>query len=550
MNTPERELLADLVERFLDEQLENSPALRALARHLATLTLERLDELESPTQSGAPPSQATTEEREPEAEAQSPPEEPESRPGPTAVVPLRIGDASIQVPVTGETHAISAAMESARTAPRASFDEVDYLERTADARAIDLQQVAARCRLKAEACLHQIVRQSQERDTAEEFESRQRMNDLIATAKSMRDCFLWMFFRKGTPSTDEELDLIARCYTAMAEAADLCHAIEPINEWHDEEEVREALQLLATISSGLRVALSATWLTQPDIDQDEVHQWLKLVTAEHRYHVKRHMQLGDPADPADDVSAARERAKELLGALENQRKNRDKADRLLKRALYHAQRVRDAATSPYEEEPPLHDCKKINDAVEQLRALDAPDLDRMVRQIAAVAPPEYFPDAVQPDPMLRSAAESLAQPQNGSKDRSRRARETAKSERVWSEDVLRVRELLGGGQVVVVGGEPRRDAIERITDAFALDAVVWPDLTEHGSAEPMRAPISNPDTRLVIVLIKLTGHEHAERARDFARQANVPFVLMPAGYNPEQIAAEVMRQASAQLRSA
>jgi hypothetical protein len=121
---------------------------------------------------------------------------------------------------------------------------------------------------------------------------------------------------------------------------------------------------------------------------------------------------------------------------------------------------------------------------------------------------------------------------------------------VWSDDVLRVRALLDGGQIVVVGGEPRRDAIERMVDAFALDGVVWPELTEHGTAEPMRAPIANPRTRLVVVLIKLTGHEHAERARDFARQASVPFVHMPAGYNPEQIAAEVLRQASAQLNSA
>lgn len=426
--------------------------------------------------------------------------------------------------------------------------EEDYLLQTAEARAIDLAQISTRCRLKAEACRHQILRQSQQRDSQEEYESRQRMNELIATAKSMENCFLWMFFRKGTPSTESQLELIAGCYDAMADAADLCRAIEPIDAWQDDEQVRAALQLLATMSSGLRVSLADTWLTQPDIDQDEVHRWLKLVTAEHRHHVKRHMQLSDPADPQVDVPAARERAIQLLAEISDQQANREKAERLLKRALYHAQRVRDAWESPYDEEPPRHDCEKVNGAIEKLIEIAPSNLDSLIAEIASVASIECFPESVTPHQRLRVAAE--AQVSDDAQTQPRKPREHVTRARSWSEDVRRVRELIDGGQIVVIGGEPRRDAIDRIVEAFALDGLIWPELTEHGSAEPMRAPISNPQTKLVVVLIKLTGHEHAERAREFSRQASVPYVLMPAGYNPEQIAAEVLRQASAQLRSA
>ncbi len=536
MSQPERDALHKLIQHFLDEQLERSPALRELARHLATLTLERLDELDRSPATANP-------EPQPQPVAAPPPVME-----PTSVVPLRIGDARIEIPVTGGQHAIGAARDSAEITPRRDDDQEDYLERTARARSIDLERVATRCLMKAEACRHQILRQNQERDTSEELKSRQRMNDLINRAKAMPDCFLWMFFRKGLPTGDAQLELIARCYEAMADAANLCHAIEPIDHWPDDEAVREALQLLSTTSSGLRIALEDTWLTQPDIDQDEVHHWLRLVTAEHRYHVRKHMQLSDPADPTVDVPEARERARLLLSGLRDQQLRREKAKHLLKKALYHAQKVHDAAESPYAEDPPTHDCQKVNDAVATLVELDPPGLEGMAKQLARLAPPDSFPDDISAHPMLvdaatQSAVEARPRPKPADD-------ESEVQTRAWSEDVHRVRTLIEGGQIVVIGGEPRRDAIERMVDAFGLDEVAWPELTEHGSAEPMRAPIANPRTRLVVVIIKLTGHEHAERARDFARQASVPFVLMPAGYNPEQIAAEVLKQVSTQLRSA
>ncbi|UYV14151.1 MAG: hypothetical protein NCW75_07625 [Phycisphaera sp.] len=536
MSQPKSDSLAELIQRFLDEQLEASPALRDLARHLATLTLQRLEQLER------------AEESPPEAPAPQAPSgpAPPAIVGPSAIVPLQIGNARVDIPVTGPSHTIGAAREAAMVGPFRHDEEEDYLERTARARSIDLERISTRCRVKATSCRHQILRQNQERDTPEEFESRQVMNDLIAQAKTIPDCFLWMFFRKGLPTSDEQLELIARCYEAVADTADLCHAIEPIDYWPDEDAVREALQLLSTTSSALRVSLEHTWLTQPDIDQNEVHQWLKLVTAEHRYHVRNHMQLSDPADPEVDAPAARELAREMLSRLKDQRARRERAERLLKKALYHAQKIRDAADSPYDEEPPDHDCQKVNEAIGALIALDPQGIDGMIRELAAIALPEAFPAGVEAhDRLVAAAAQNAAD----SKPQKKPTDEDTPQGRTWSDDVLQVRKLFGGGRIVVIGGEPRRDAIERMIDAFELDGVEWPQLTEHGSAEPMRAPISGPSTRLVVIIIKLTGHEHADRARDFARQASVPLVHMPAGYNPEQIAAEVLNQASGQLQS-
>jgi len=53
----------------------------------------------------------------------------------------------------------------------------------------------------------------------------------------------------------------------------------------------------------------------------------------------------------------------------------------------------------------------------------------------------------------------------------------------------------------------------------------------------------------VIVLARLTGHHHADEARDYAREADVPVVTMPGGYNPEQVAEQVLQQAGDRLRT-
>jgi AmiR/NasT family two-component response regulator len=121
------------------------------------------------------------------------------------------------------------------------------------------------------------------------------------------------------------------------------------------------------------------------------------------------------------------------------------------------------------------------------------------------------------------------------------------SQRRWSERVARARRLLEGRRLVVVGGEQRADASDRLTEAFGLSGVSWVELTEHGSGAAMRAPIAQPDTALVLVLVKLAGHLHVDDARRYAKAAGKPVVMLTAGYNPERVALAVLSQASAQL---
>jgi hypothetical protein len=135
------------------------------------------------------------------------------------------------------------------------------------------------------------------------------------------------------------------------------------------------------------------------------------------------------------------------------------------------------------------------------------------------------------------------------KDSEKAAQDRASAEpREWSSSVLSVRGLLRGKRMVIIGGERNAEAVQRLTQAFELKEAEWVELTEHGPGTPMRGPIYRPDTAVVIVIIKLTGHLHSEEARDYAAAAGKPCVMLSGGYNPERVAAEIMEQASARLK--
>lgn len=503
--------LAEALRALLAARLRTSPEERTLLVELSRWILEeaaRLDE--SP---GQPPEPRT---EPPEPRGEPTPARPESR----GVVPLSIGGALVRVEVPGSAGELSAAAASAA-------DEEPDPE--PDARPeIDLALIATRCRLKAESCRHFIVRRSAEGDPLRERPALDTMNQLIARAKALPDCFLWAFWPHAEQPDDDRMRRIAACYEGLGEAAELCRAASAEDGVVSLEETRLAFQLFAEMSSALRIALWDTWLSSPDRDQDDAHQWLRWETAARRIFVPRHMVLDDPGDPGRAEDAIAE-IRGLSSLIESRRASSKRIDELFKRARYHAGRL------PQTGKGEAHDCARINESVAQLLELGVDERDRRFASLRPMINAGVFPDDAPPHPALLLTPT----PAKAAPPPEREAR--------WSERVIEARALLRGGTVVVIGGVPKGEAIERIRSAFELAEVEWVPLTEHGTGAPMRAPIVRPETRLVLVLIKLCGHLHSEEARGLARSAGKPCVILPAGYNPEQIAEQVIQQASGVL---
>lgn len=536
-HTPDR--LADSIRRVLKEEMGRSPAVRGLLVELAELVLAEADALDAAAEEDRPHEPPLVVDGGPSTErpgaiaAQTAADADEEKGGAadhipeepvTASVPLTLGGTGVTVEVKGSASDIAEVKRAAVGA--ADGDEPQ--QEAPRPKPIDLGLIKERARLKAESCRFFIARRRDRSDPVCEPALKARMDDMIATAKSMSECFLWVFWQHEEQPADDRLLEIAACYDALAEATALCARVVAPDGRLSESETQQAFQLLAEASSALRVALGVTWLTADDTDQEETHLWLRRETFDRGVFVERHMKLDDPASPehAHEVIAE---AKRLLAAEESRANKARKIDQLLNKAAYHARRVRNDAR------PDRHDFETINGVMEDLRTSGVGPTDARVAEFRESIEGVEFPADLPRHEHLTFEPRSANATAAGTGDQ-------------WNQRVAEVRPLLEGGRVVIVGGEPRQDAIERMENAFGA-TVEWVELSEHGSGARMQAPIERPDTRVVLLLIKLIGHLHADEARAYARSADVPWVNIEAGYNPNMVAEQVITQAGELLRA-
>lgn len=465
------------------------------------------------------------------AEQGVPDQEAPRRPGERAqaLVPLKIGDTLVHVPVEGSTQEIGRARLAAQP------PEEPERARPADAAGgPDLAVVARRARLKAQACPVAMRRRGLRAGDAALGDVLAEMNALIARAKSLPSCFLWQFFPEHPVPADEHLRTIERCYANLALAAELALRVEGNDDLEDVQ--REAIQALAEAQSALRVALGSSWLTRPDQDQEDAFLWLTVKTKRDQVFIERFMRLNDPADPAlaDELG---QRLLELAADADRITRERRNVSALVNKVRFHAKRIVDAPTDDH-----APDWAKIAEAIDRLNLAGVRPTDQRVT--GALAPTAGVAEPASPTPALSAAlmAASVA--------RREPASEPEQQQRRYSATVERVRAWLHGARVVVVGGEVYDHARQRLTEALELGELDWVHLREHASSAPLEAAIARPDTRLVLALVKLAGHQHIDDARRWARQHGRPLVMVPGGYNPEQVAAEIAAQVSDRLEPA
>ncbi len=115
------------------------------------------------------------------------------------------------------------------------------------------------------------------------------------------------------------------------------------------------------------------------------------------------------------------------------------------------------------------------------------------------------------------------------------------------EEVRVVAGLLRGKSMVLIGGDRRAGAHESLKDAFGLNSLVWVPTKEHQSTEGFETYIAQPEVALVLLAIRWSSHSYAN-VKEFCDRYNKPLVRLPAGYSPNQVALQIMNQASERLR--
>jgi len=113
-------------------------------------------------------------------------------------------------------------------------------------------------------------------------------------------------------------------------------------------------------------------------------------------------------------------------------------------------------------------------------------------------------------------------------------------------EILEARRLLAGRSGVLIGGACRPEAREGLISALGLSDLIWIETKVHQSIAGFEPAIARSDVAVVLLAIRWSSHAFGE-VRTFCDRYKKPLVRLPGGYNPNQVAAQILAQCSGRL---
>jgi hypothetical protein len=466
---------------------------------------------------------------------------------PASITPEEIEPAPPAEPVISTSEAISqlkwSQQADTRLTPEEREETAEKLESTSDPslrpmnwRVVpdsELPLIAARARLKAESCRWKLERRrllDAGRRFAEEIEPRDL--ELISRAKQFPDCFLWMNYHDGpTAGAASAWDMAAECFETTAAAAELMEDVLPhADDFSDL--FHQSLELAAEAQSALRSAIRGV-VYDDEPEQDRMYNWLKRTAGERGQYIARYMRADDAADPTG-AADLRVRLDSLREALEERRAN----DRQRRKRLGQLKYLSGEIQQDREADHAYH-WQKLFEAVNELVALGEPPSSKEIRgrllPILEEMPAGDLPDNV--GLVLREIDRFMAE----NPEEEPEAVETRPTPEI--EEVAR---RLEGQTLVLIGGVRKPSHVQALQEAFRLKEVVWVPTREHQSVTKFEPYVRQPDVAVVVLAIRWTSHSYGE-VKDFCETYGKPFVRLKAGYNPAQVATQILEQVSDQL---
>ena len=325
----------------------------------------------------------------------------------------------------------------------------------------DLSAVAENLALKAEAS-RWVARHGY----TEEREALNTRFELLNEARTT-DLYLWMFDRNRVDleASDDFADL--------AELFELTtQALAFWQEAADTPEERNADHLLADAQAALRVAIQG-FSRISDEDQYALYKALRLSGQASRTYLPQLSMRYTPL-PTQDL-------KVQLQALTEAKERREANERTLKKlfgkARYLVGLVQETPTDVVQ-------WRKADEVLGELDVLGE-DVTDLLARLRGLTVPDELPDLATRLALPEPVPERSASP---------------RVEGVPSADVTRVRELLAGREVVIVGGEVRREAVEGLERAFGC-RVRWIESAPHTSLSVFEPAITE-EVAAVLLLIR------------------------------------------------
>lgn len=409
----------------------------------------------------------------------------------------------------------------------------------------DPDVVTTRARLKAE-----VARWCADRLRGEvPYEAEVRYyRSAVQRAKALPHCYLWMLEYRG-PTT--LLEYVADCYEAAADIAELLPLIPKARRRPSWAE--RLLDTAATVQSALHNVLREAGLDvrrYPDPDQEAIFSWLKWYTRTYQKFIPRHMELRDPAD-FTRIGRVIEELDQLRGdipllqqqgepniqeGMSTQLPASLEIKKHLRTLRYHVGHILRHSIEPD------HHWRRIREEIEaiielglapsntELRSALLPIIEDIPTSDDYVTPPLRL--------VLREIDRYLA--------RQESLVQTEEMGEQPSDELQRVRAVLQGKTIVLIGGDERPYMRRAIEDAFGLAKLIWVTTRPHEPLEVFVPYVKRDDVALVLLAIRWASHSYSEIA-DLCKRYGKPFVRLPGGYNPNQIALQIVAQAAVAL---
>jgi len=394
-----------------------------------------------------------------------------------------------------------------------------------------LQAIRQRCLLKSEAACWAAKRirlLADHRSFAKEIEPRD--IEFVKRAKQLADCFLWMCHITGpVPANPAQYEDVGSFFNALAEAIHLVEII--LKKRGSEDHFKAALHLLVEAQSALR--LSVEKIGGPvDSDQHEVYLCLRDFAAKKQFFIERYMCIDDPA--TESFKSILGRIDALKDQVQHQQKQESKKRKLLDKVRF---KVKQVLADP---KGTLEIWTSLIQSVVLLVQGGVPASNKELRDLLLPVM-EFFPSQdylpIEFELVMREL-DQYTVASNVTDDLQFAAQP--------SREVAVVAQVLKGKSVVIIGGDRRPAAIEAIRNAFGLKEVVLVETNPHDSYEGFIPSVSRPNVALVLLAIRWASHSYKE-VRKVCDDLGIPFVRLPGGMNPNQIAAQILAQASKRL---
>jgi len=466
----------------------------------------------------------------------------------------------------------------------------------------DLPMIETRCRLKRESLLWAIDRQAllaKRADYQTEISPVDR--ELIRRAKELPDCYLWMLSAQWRPPENaRQLEDLAECFENMAAASSLARRLLA-DEGRERIVFEQALDLLAEAQSAVRMGVSQVndyW----DFDQNAVFRWLRGVAAREHILIKRHMRLDDPADPSrwadlqsrigaleSETLNREERTAERIKMLDALRDkidqiknlNDDEGDEVWRDVAENVEALLKLGVAPgsrelyelletvIESAPIIEDHPGFERVLEEVeRRIDAGGFKSEPEPVENDDEEDDLDDEMSADDddddqeeeeaprrgRSRSASTATA---SSSRRRSSVVEEEAEAEEPEEdyaeeeaaseddEDVVEVRKLLKGRNVMFVGGDKREEVAEELKKGFSLKSLTWVALKDDESLDVLEEKIDDLNPAIVLVGTRGVGTQLKSIQR-LCTNADKTLVKL-SSYSLERVATQILSQAGDQL---